>query len=87
MIHDEWTSIVYLDVSEYVSNRLEREFLEYAIIELINPKLNILERNITLNDDSKEEHLMEVAQDLIDSDLFKVYKENENNWNKKIIVI
>lgn len=79
MIHDEWTSIVYLDVSEYVSNRLEREFLEYAIIELINPKLNILERNITLNDDSKEEHLMEVAQDLIDSDLFKVYKENENN--------
>lgn len=79
MIHNEWTSIVYLDVSEYVSNKLEREFLEYAIIELINPKLNVLERNIILNDDLKEEHLMEVAKDLIDSDLFKIYKENRKD--------
>lgn len=79
MIHGEWTSIVYVDVAEYVSNKLEREFLEYAIIELINPKLNILERSITLNNDSKEEYLMEVAKDLIDSDSFKVYKENRKD--------
>ena len=79
MIHGEWTSIIYLDVAEYVNNKLEREFLEYAIIELIDPKLNILERSITLNDDSKEEHLMEVAQDLVNSDLFKIYKENRKD--------
>ena len=79
MIHGEWTSIIYLDVSEYVSSKLEREFLEYAIIELINPKLNILERSIVLNDDSKEEYLMEVAKDLIDSDSFKIYKENRKD--------
>ena len=79
MIHNEWTSIIYLDVSEYVSSKLEREFLEYAIIELIDPKLNILERSIVLNDDSKEEHLMEVAKDLIDSDDFKIYKENRKD--------
>lgn len=79
MIHGEWTSIIYLDVSEYVSSKLEREFLEYAIIELINPKLNILERSIVLNNDLKEEHLMEVAKDLIDSDSFKIYKENRKD--------
>lgn len=76
MLNGEWTSIIYVDVSEYVSNKLEREFLEYATIELINPKLNILERSITLNNDSKEEHLMEAAKDLIDSDSFKIYKTN-----------
>ena len=79
MIQGEWTSIVYLDVTEYVSSKLEREFLEYAIIELINPKLNILERSIALNDDSKEEYLMEVAKDLIDSNSFKIYKENRKD--------
>lgn len=79
MLSNEWTSIIYLDVSEYVSNKLEREFLEYAIIELINPKLNVLERNIILNDDLKEEYLMEVAKDLIDLDSFKIYKENRKD--------
>lgn len=77
MLNNEWTSIVYLDVSEYVSNKLERELLEYAIIELINPKLNILERNITLNNAELEEYLMEVAQDLVNSDSFKIYKTND----------
>lgn len=77
MLHNEWTSIIYVDVSEYVSNKLEREFLEYAMIELMNPKLNILERSIVLNDDSKEEYLMEVAKDLINSDSFKIYKTND----------
>ena len=79
MLQGEWTSIIYADVSEYVSNKLEREFLEYAIIELINPKLNKMERSITLNDDLKEEYLMEVASDLINLDLFKIYKENRKD--------
>ena len=82
MLNGEWTSIFYLDVAEYVSNRLEREFLEYAVIELICPSLNILDmesRNITLNNAEIEEKLMEVAQDLVNSDLFKVYKENRKD--------
>lgn len=77
MLNNEWTSILYLDVSEYVSNKLEREFLEYAIIDLLCPSLNILDmesRNITLNNADLEEKLMEVAQDLINLDLFKIYK-------------
>lgn len=80
MLNGEWTSILYLDVSEYVSNRLEREFLEYAIIDLLCPTLNKMDmesRNITLNNAELEENLMEVAQDLINLDLFKVYKTND----------
>lgn len=79
MIHNEWTSIVYLDVAEYVNNRLQREFLEYAIIDLLCPKLNKMDmesRNITLDSEETEENLMEVAQDLINLDLFKIYKTN-----------
>lgn len=82
MIHGEWTSIIYVDVAEYVSNRLQREFLEYAIIDLLCPSLNKMDmesRNINLNDDSKEEYLMEVAEDLINTGAFKIYKTNENN--------
>lgn len=82
MLSGEWTSIVYLDVAEYVNNRLQREFLEYAIIDLLCPKLNKMDmesRNITLNSAEIEEHLMEVAQDLVNSDLFKVYKENRKD--------
>ena len=77
MLNGEWTSIIYVDVAEYVSNRLQREFLEYAIIDLLCPSLNKMDmesRNITLNDDAKEENLMEVAQDLINLNLFKIYK-------------
>lgn len=82
MLSGEWTSIIYVDVSEYVSNRLQREFLEYAIIDLLCPTLNKMDmesRNITLNNAELEENLMEVAQDLIDSGAFKIYKTNENN--------
>ena len=79
MINGEWTSIIYVDVAEYVNNRLEREFLEYAIIDLLCPTLNKMDmesRNITLNDAEIEENLMEVAEDLINLNLFKVYKTN-----------
>lgn len=90
MLNGEWTSIIYVDVAEYVSNRLQREFLEYAIIDILCPSLNKMDmesRNITLNNAELEEKLMEVAEDLINTGAFKVYKTNENNWNKKIIVI
>lgn len=77
MLSDEWTSIVYVDVSEYVSSKLEREFLEYAIIDLLCPKLNKMDmesRNITLDSEEIEEKLMEVAEDLINTGAFKIYK-------------
>ena len=77
MLNGEWTSIIYVDVAEYVSNRLQREFLEYAIIDLLCPSLNKMDmesRNITLDSAELEENLMEVAQDLINLNLFKIYK-------------
>ena len=80
MLNGEWTSIIYVDVAEYVNNRLQREFLEYAIIDLLCPKLNKMDmesRNITLDNAELEENLMEVAQDLIDSGAFKTYKTND----------
>lgn len=82
MLNGEWTSIIYVDVAEYVSNRLQREFLEYAIIDILCPSLNKMDmesRNITLNNAELEEKLMEVAEDLINTGAFKVYKTNENN--------
>lgn len=77
MLNGEWTSIIYVDVAEYVSNRLQREFLEYAIIDILCPTLNKMDmesRNITLNNAELEENLMEVAQDLINTGAFKIYK-------------
>lgn len=77
MTSNEWTNIAYLDVSDYVSDRLEREFLEYALIDLLSPKLNRVDREISLDDDSKEVELLELAQDLIYLEQFKTYKENK----------
>ena len=77
MTSGEWTNIMYLDVSEYVSNRLEREFLEYALIDLLSPKLNRVDREICLDNSCREVELLELAQDLIYLEQFKTYKENK----------
>ena len=74
---NEWTSIIYLDVSNYVANRLEREFLEYALIDLLSPRLNKIDREICLEDKSKEVELSELAQDLTYLEQFKTYKTNK----------
>ena len=74
---NEWTSIMYLDVSSYVANRLEREFLEYELINLLSPKLNRSMREICLGDDSREVELLEIAGDLIYLEQFKTYKTNK----------
>ena len=77
MTSGEWTSIMYLDVSNYVANRLEREFLEYALIDLLSPKLNKFDREICLEDKSKEIELSELAGDLTYLEQFKTYKTNK----------
>lgn len=74
---NEWTSIMYLDVSNYVEDRQEREFLEYALIDLLSPKLNRSMREICLNNDSREVELSELAQDLTYLEQFKTYKTNK----------
>ena len=74
---NEWTSIMYLDVSNYVKDKLEREFLEYALIDLLSPKLNRSMREICLNNDSREVELSELAQDLTYLEQFKTYKTNK----------
>lgn len=77
MLAGEWTSIMYLDVSNYVASRLEREFLEYALIDLLSPKLNKIDREICLGNDSREVELLEIAGDLIYLEQFKTYKTNK----------
>lgn len=77
MLAKEWTSIIYLDVSNYVEDRQEREFLEYALIDLLSPKLNRSMREICLNNDSREVELSELAQDLTYLEQFKTYKTNK----------
>ena len=77
MASKEWTSIMYLDVSNYVEDRQEREFLEYALIDLLSPKLNRSMREICLNNDSREVELSELAQDLTYLEQFKTYKTNK----------
>lgn len=74
---NEWTSIMYLDVSDYVEDRQEREFLEYALIDLLSPKLNKIDREICLGNDSREVELSELAEDLIYLEQFKTYKTNK----------
>lgn len=77
MIAKEWTSIMYLDVSNHVADRQEREFLEYALIDLLSPRLNKFDREICLEDKSKEVELSELAQDLTYLEQFKTYKTNK----------
>lgn len=77
MLAKEWTSIVYLDVSNHVADRQEREFLEYALIDLLSPRLNKFDREICLNNDSREVELSELAQDLTYLEQFKTYKTNK----------
>lgn len=77
MLAGEWTSIIYLDVSDYVASKLEREFLEYELINLLSPKLNKFDREICLEDKSKEVELTELAQDMFYLEQFKTYKTNK----------
>lgn len=79
---NEWTSIMYLDVSSYVANRLEREFLEYELIDLLSPKLNRSMREICLEDKSKEVELSEIAGDIVFLEQFKTYKTNKKERNE-----
>lgn len=82
MLAKEWTSIICLDVSSYVKDRQEREFLEYALIDLLSPKLNRSMREICLGDDSREVELSETAEDLICLEQFKTYKTNKIERSK-----
>lgn len=83
MLAKEWTSIMYLDVSSYVKDRQEREFLEYALIDLLSPKLNKIDREICLGNDSREVELLEIAEDLICLEQFKTYKTNKINKKER----
>ena len=82
MTNGEWTSIIYLDVSNYVASKLEREFLEYELINLLSPRLNKFDREICLEDKSKEVELSELAQDLTYLEQFKTYKTNKIKRSK-----
>ena len=83
MLAKEWTSIMYLDVSSYVEDRQEREFLEYALIDLLSPKLNRATREICLEDSCREIELSELAQDLTYLEQFKTYKTNKINKKER----
>lgn len=82
MASKEWTSIMYLDVSSYVKDRQEREFLEYALIDLLSPTLNRAMREISLEDSCREVELLELAQDLTYLEQFKTYKTNKIKRSK-----
>lgn len=77
MASKEWTSIMYLDISSYVKDRQEREFLEYALIDLLSPTLNRAMREISLEDSCREVELLEIAEDLTYLEQFKTYKTNK----------
>lgn len=82
MTSGEWTSIMYLDVSSYVEDRQEREFLEYELIDLLSPKLNRATREISLEDSCREVELSELAGDLTYLEQFKTYKTNKIERSK-----
>ena len=73
---------MYLDVSDCVASRLEREFLEYELINLLSPKLNRATREISLEDSCREVELLEIAEDLIYLEQFKTYKTNKIERSK-----
>mgnify|MGYP004552138135 CR=1 FL=1 len=82
MTNGEWTSIIYLDVSNYVKDKLEREFLEYELIDLLSPALNKIDREISLEDSCREVELSELAGDIIYLEQFKTYKTNKIERSK-----
>lgn len=83
MLAGEWTSIIYLDVSNCVEDRQEREFLEYELIDLLSPKLNRSMREICLDNTCREVELSELAEDLIYLEQFKTYKTNKINKKER----
>lgn len=83
MLAKEWTSIMYLDVSNFVEDRQEREFLEYELIDLLSPTLNRSMREICLNNDSREVELSELAGDIVFLEQFKTYKTNKINKKER----
>lgn len=83
MLAGEWTSIMYLDVSNYVASRQEREFLEYELIDLLSPALNKIDREISLEDSCREVELTGLAEDLIYLEQFKTYKTNKINKKER----
>lgn len=82
MLAGEWTSIMYLDVSNYVEDRQEREFLEYALIDLLSPTLNRSMREICLDNTCREVELSELAGDIVFLEQFKTYKTNKKERNE-----
>lgn len=73
---NQWTSIKFLNIEEYVHSKKEREFIENIFIEEICPYLNKIGANVGLDDTSREEVLSFVAYNLLDNidELFTTYK-------------
>lgn len=77
-----WTSIKYLDIGHLVNLKEEREFVEYILINELEPSWNVKGREKKLNDTEREQDLVSSALDIIDNleYYFTTYRENYNSY-------
>ena len=83
MINDDWTTIKTLDIGERVNSKEEREFIEYMLIEELEPIWNGNTKHKGLENDEREADLSMEATDILENleYYFKNYKENDNKCN------
>ena len=83
MDNDDWTTIKTLDIGERVNSKEEREYIEYMLIEELEPMWNGNTKHKKLENDERETDLGMEATDILENleYYFKNYKENDNKCN------
>ena len=83
MKNDDWTTIKTLDIGERVNSKEEREFIEYMLIEELEPMWNGNTKHKKLENDEREADLSMESTDILENleYYFKNYKENDNKCN------
>lgn len=83
MKNDDWTTIKSLDIGERVNSKEEREYIEYMLIEELDPMWNGNTKHKKLENNGREADLGMEASDILENleYYFTNYKENDNKCN------
>lgn len=82
MREDNWIAIKTLDIADIVNSKEEREFIEYILIQELEPSWNVNSNKSDIYYTEREQDLVSSAMDIIDNldYYFNVYRENYNSY-------
>lgn len=81
MREDNWTEIKNLDIADIVNSKEEIEFIEYILIQELEPSWNVNSNKSDIYYTEREKDLVSSAMDMIDNldYYFNAYRENYNS--------